>query len=310
MAKEFDIYVQEHLLEHDLLIYSIPYLDGISVTNRIILETVLNGYLLRKFAAVQMGLKIEPQIDQMLKLCLEKLNLDTELNASADFEKHAKIYLENDPIIIDTKITNVSEQVFNNIDGGLVLTVEPLVTQVSSSTGRGDFPVIVDANVSNSLKHSLLDLKNTVFTNAEINQINQVDYIDVNAPVVIDSTLQSLCYNLILDASASMEIVALVLGTEVYHSLGGWYSGLTLNSKVISNWAQKFIVAETIMNVVVDATGKLVKVLYPNDSEVIIGTQNLNVDMKRYRLLNELDDLQLSDIDDMTLEELDYVWLT
>lgn len=310
MAKEFDIYLQKHFWEHDLLVYSIPYLDGISVTNRLILESVLNGYLLHKFAAAQMGIKVEPHIDQMLKLCLEKLNLGTALEVSADFEKHAKIYMENDPIIIDTQITDVSERVFNNIESGLLITAEPLLTQVSSSTGIGDFPIIIDAHVSNLLKHSLLDLKNTVFTNAEINKINQVDYIDADNPVVVDSTLQNLCYNLILNVSASMEIVALVLGTEVYHSLGVWYNGLTLDSKVINNWAQKFIVTETVFYIVQEATENLIKVLYPNYSEVVIGTQDLNADMKRYRLLNELDDLQLSDIDDMTLEELDYVWLT
>lgn len=310
MAKEFDIYLQMQLLEHDLLVYSIPYLDGISVTNRLILETVLKRCLLRKFAAVQAGTSIESNIDQMLKRFVEKLELGTKLGASAKFEKHAKLYIENNPIIIDTKITNVSERVFNNIEGELALDVEPLVTQASSSTGRGDFPVIVDANVSNSLKHSLLNLKNTVFTNAEIDQINQVDYIDADESVVIDSTLQNLCYNLTITASASMEIVALVLGTEIYYSLGGWYSGLTLNSKVIGSWAQKLIVTETIINIGQEVTENLIKVLYPNDSEMVIGIQDFNADMKRYRLLNELDDLRLADIDDMTLEELDYVWLT
>lgn len=310
MAKEFDIYLRKHLVECDLLVYSIPYHDGISVTNRLILEAALNGYLLHKFAAAQMGSEVEAHIDQMIKLCLEKLSIGMDLGTLVDFEAHAKLYMENDPIIIDTPAINTLEQVFNEVESGLVLAVDPLVTQVASSTGRGDFPLLVDTGVAGTLKHSLLNLRSALTPDAAVKQINQVDYIRVETSTVIDSVLQSLCYNLVFDASAAIEIVALVLGTEIRHSLGVWYNGLTLDSKVTGTWAQKFIVAETVTTIMQEATGKLIKVLYPDDDNTVVKASDLNISMKRHRLLYELDDLRLADIDSMTLEELDYVWLT
>lgn len=310
MAKEFDIYLRKHLVECDLLVYSIPYHDGISVTNRLILEAALNGYLLHKFAAVQMKSEVEAHIDKMIKLCLEKLSMGTELGAIVDFEAQAKLYMDDSPIIIDTPAVELLGQVFNEVENGLVLAVEPLATQVASSTGRGDFPLLVDASVTDSLKHSLLNLRSALAPDATVKQVNQVDYIGVDTSTVIDSALQSLCYKLTFDASAAVEIVALVLGTEIRHSLGVWYNGLTLDSKVTGTWMQKFIIAQTVTAIMQEATGKLIKVLYPDSNSTIIENSDLNIGMKRYRLLNEVDGLRLAEIDGMTLEELDYVWLT
>lgn len=309
MAKEFDIYLRKHLVECDLLVCSIPYHDGISVTNRLILEAALNGYLLHKFAAAQMKSEVESHIDRMIKLCFEKLNVGMDLGAAVDFEARAKLYMENDPIIIDTPTISVLGQVFNEAENKLVLVADPLVTQVASSTGRGDFPLLADTGVAGTLKHSLLNLRSTLVPNAVIEQINQVDCIRADTSTTIDSALQGLCYNLVFDVSAAIEIVALVLGTEIRHSLGVWYNGLALDSKVTGTLVQKFVVAKTIATIIQEATVKLVKVLYPDDCSAAVKAADLNVSMKRYRLLYDLDNLNLSDIDGMALNELDYVWI-
>ena len=53
MAKEFDIYLNDRLTQCDTIVYSIPYRDGLTVMNRLILETCLESYTLQKFIAVQ-----------------------------------------------------------------------------------------------------------------------------------------------------------------------------------------------------------------------------------------------------------------
>lgn len=310
MAKEFDIYLRKHLVECDLLVYSIPYRDGISVTDRLILEAALNGYLLHKFAAVQMGSEVEAHIDQMIKLCLEKLNMGVKLDATAEFEATAKLYMEDTPIIIDTPALDMLGQVFNEVENKLVLAAKVLDTQVAMSMGQVELPLLANANVADTLKRDFLNLRSVITPNVVVNQINQVDYIGVEAPVAIDSELQSLCYQLTFDARTAVEIVALVLGTEIRHSLGVWYNGLTLDFRVKGTLAQKFIIAETVASILQEATGKLIKVLYLDRANLIVKVSDMNISMKRCRLLYEMDDLTLAELDDMTLGELDYVWLT
>lgn len=310
MAKEFDIYLRKHLVECDLLVYSIPYHDGISVADRLILETALNGYLLCKFAAAQMGAEVEAHIGQMIKLCLEKLSMGAELDTSADFEAHARLYMENSKVVIESSAVNMLERIFHEVENGLILAAGPLTTQVSSSVGRGNFPMWADAHVTGMLKHSLLNLRCVTVPDAEIKQFYQVNCIDADAPAVIDSSLRSLCYKLVFEAAAAVEIVTLVLGTEIRRSLGVWYNGLALDSKVTGTRLQKFTAAEGVSAIMQEAAGTLIKVLYPGDDGTTIEIPALNIGIKRYRRLNEMDNSRLADIDSMTLNELDYVWLT
>lgn len=198
----------------------------------------------------------------------------------------------------------------NEMQSGLVLAVEPLATQLSSSTGQGDFPLILDADVTGTLKCDLLSPLVGIVPDAAIDTISQVNFFAADVPMVVNSTLQSLCYQLTNAASAAVEIAALVLGTEIRHSLGRWYNGVTIGSTVTGTWAQKFITAEAIVTVLQEATGKLIKVLYPDEDTTNIEVPDVNAGLKRYRLLSDMDDLTLAELDDSTLEELDYVWLT
>lgn len=309
MAKEFDIYLRNRLVECDLLVYSIPYRDGISAANRLILEAALNGYLLHMAVATQMGLEVASHIDKMIKLCLEKLSMGVGLGASVDFKAHSTLATEASPIIIDTPAINALERVFNEMDDGLVLAVQPLVTQISASTGRGDFPLLVDSDVTGTFKRSLLNLRNAAIPEATVKQFSQVDYLNADSPMVIDTTLQNLCYQLTFDASAAVEIVALVLGTEIRHSLGRWYNGLVLNSRVTGTEAQKFITAQSIVTILQEATATLKKVLHPEETSIFLSTPNLDVIKRRYRLLNEMDPDALSAYDNMLLDDVDYVVL-
>lgn len=309
MAKEFDIYLREHLTECDVIVYSIPYHDGISVTNRLILEAALNSYTLQKFAAVQMKSELVAHIDEMIKLCLEKLNMKTVIEASAKFEAHSKLYLEDMPLIIDTSSVEMLERMMNDVENGLILAVEPLDTQLAVSTGGGDFPLLVGAHVTDTFKRSLLNLRSSTIAETAVTQINQVDYIDADTTTVIDSTLQNLYYKLTFDASSVLEIMTLVLGTEIRHSLGRWYPSIAVGAKVTGTWAQKFIAADAVANIMQEAVWKLIKVLYPEDNVITITTDDVNAGLKRYRLLYEMDDNLLSDYDDMTLDSIDYVIL-
>lgn len=309
MAKEFDIYLKRHLTECDLIVYSIPYYDGLTVTDRLIIDAALNGYILQKFAAVQMGSELTAHIDDMIKLCLEKLDMKTVLGATAEIEVHNNIFLKNEPIILDSSDVKMLEHIMNEVENKLILAVEPLETQIAKSIGQADMPLIANVRLTDILKRGFLAPETELLPMAELEQINQVDYIDVNAPAILDSTLESLCYQLTFNARAAVEISALVLGTEIRHSLGRWYNSLMIDSRVKKTWAQKFITAKTVVEIMQEATGTLIKVLYPENEGIIFNALDLNTAMKRYRLLNEMDDLTLAELDDQTLDELDYVWL-
>lgn len=311
MAKEFDIYLRRHLVESDLLIYSIPYHDGISVTNRLIVNAIMNGVLFQhKFARVNSGLEVDARVNDTIKWCFEQLRIGVELDTTADFKAMGRIVTENDPIIIDVSKIDLLGQSFNEVDSGLILAVRPLDTHLAVSLGRSEFPLIVDVRVDETLKRDFLTTSSIIIPDAAVEQINQVDYIKADTSVIVASALQSLCYKLTFDAKSAIEMMTLVLGTEIRHSLGVWYQGIAVDAEVNGEWAQKFITTETEMTITQDVVEIPVKVLYPDDTPIVIRVDDIHGSLKRYRLLNEVDDFALEEIDDMTLDELDYVWLT
>ena len=100
MAKEFDIYLNNRLTQCDIIVYSIPYRDGLTVVNRVILESCLDNYLLQKFVAAQTGSELEAHIDKMIKICNEKLSVGTMIGVDAEFSTHYAISQEDAAIIL------------------------------------------------------------------------------------------------------------------------------------------------------------------------------------------------------------------
>ena len=89
MAKEFDIYLNNRLTECDILVYSIPYRDGLTAIHKLILESCIESYTLQKFVAIQTGSELVHHIDEMLKTCYERLSYATELDVTATFQTHS-----------------------------------------------------------------------------------------------------------------------------------------------------------------------------------------------------------------------------
>ncbi len=55
MAKEFDIYLNKRLTECDIIVYSIPFRDGLTATNRMILESCLESYTSRSSSLLKLA---------------------------------------------------------------------------------------------------------------------------------------------------------------------------------------------------------------------------------------------------------------
>ena len=310
MLKEFDIFLKRHVIECDLLVYSIPYRDGISVTDRLILDAALEAYSLYKFVAVQTGSVLTAHIDEMMKLCKERLSIGIEFGATAEIEVHNNLYLQSDPIILNTPAVETIELVMNEFQNGLILAAGDIDTQVALSAGKVNLAMLLNAEVTETRKTSLIRPDSRLLLNADIQEINQHNFIDADATLEIDATLQSLCYQLTIEASAAFELMAMVIGTEIRHSLGRWYNGLAIGAVVKGTAAQKFERAWAVIHLMESATGTLLKVLYPESYGMVLDVADANFGLKRYRLLSEVDDLTLGDIDDMTLGELDWVELT
>lgn len=145
MAKEFDIYLNKHLTECDLIVYSIPYRDGMTAMERLILQSCLDSYLLQKFIAVETDSELVSRIDDTLKTCFERINTSAVIDTSADFTISEILYPAENIIELynNADLTAVS---FAAADNALeIISAVQEVTTKNAQVARND--IEVDSNI-------------------------------------------------------------------------------------------------------------------------------------------------------------------
>jgi len=310
MAKEFDIYLRRRLKECDLMVYSLPFRDGLTATNRIILESCVEACVMYKFIAVQTGSELVSKIDKILKTCYELLNEHMILGAAAEFQTHYSIYPESSAIeIYNTPNIPLLGNMFMGAESVIEIGASPLLVSIGKSLGTGSSALELSVNLQDALKQSLLRVGSNIVLDTEITQTNTRKFLEMSVPVMPNAELTNLCYLLTTAADTAMEIAAYVLGTEIRFSFGRGFSGIAFGSKVSKEWAQKFEVIRNTLDILADVSVTLMQIIEPESTAVEFAAAASSI-VKRHRLLVEMDTDMISDYDDMTLEDIDYVILT
>ena len=67
--KEYDIFLKQRLTEGLIIVYSLPFRDGVSAVNRVVLRAMLSYFSLQKKIAVANQSALLSEIDEMLRCC-------------------------------------------------------------------------------------------------------------------------------------------------------------------------------------------------------------------------------------------------
>lgn len=254
MVKEFDIYLKRRITECDLIVYSLPYRDGLTATNRIILESCIESYTLQKFVAMQFGSELVSHIDKMIKTCYERLNWGTAISADAVFQTHYIMNPEAGAVELAVEDIPALETMFAEAESCMVLNAAPLLANIAKSLGHGHTAIAFDGGVRDTLKWGLMSPEDSIVLDAVVSGTQAIDYIKVDAPVVPGAEMVNLCYRITSTASMAMEIAALVLGTELHFSFGRAYGGMAFDAKVSSEHLRKYELVENNLRILADIT--------------------------------------------------------
>lgn len=309
MPKEFDIYLNNRLTQCDIIVYSIPFRDGLTAANRIILESCLESYLLQKFVATQTNSALVSHIDKMIKICMERLQWGSALNASAQFQTH---YVLN-PIPLITEVSSGKDletlrNMFTSASNAVQLTVDTVNAMVAKSLGGGKSMFATDTKVKDVLKQSLLTTANEMQFTSSVKEMRVHKTTDAKAGIMPIAEITNLCYRFYSAAETIVQFAAKVFGTEIHFSFGNANSDIVLDSVVSKTTAEKYEAVHDVLSLTVQAIEGLTQYLHTENAKVQI-TFNAEGILKRHRLLSEMDDNTLASYDDMTLNEADYIIL-
>lgn len=307
MAKEFDIYLNNRLTECDILVYSIPYRDGLTAIHKLILESCIESYTLQKFVAVQTGSELVHHIDEMLKTCYERLNYATEFDVTATFQTHYSLYSDTAGIIMSAECIETLSNLFAKAESAMQLTAQPVMAHTGKSGGNAESSLVINAALEKDIKNSLLTVAPVVEIETSVLGTNKRSAISVSPGIDIACELTNLCYRFYNGAQAVIQMAADVLATELHYSLGEGISAIELSADIgDGDCSTKYEEFETVVIFVAEVVEAIRQFMHPELHSIAIG---IVVDpiMKRHRLLSEMDADNLSAYDDMLLEEIDYV---
>ena len=307
MAKEFDIYLNNRLTECDILVYSIPYRDGLTAIHKLILESCIESYTLQKFVAVQTGSELVHHIDEMLKTCYERLNYATEFDVTATFQTHYSLYSDTAGIIVSAECVETLSNLFAKAESAMQLTAQPVMAYTGKSGGNAESSLVINTALEKDIKNSLLTVEPVVEIESSVLGTNKRSAISVSPGIDIACELTNLCYRFYNGAQAVIQMAADVLATELHYSLGEGISAIELSADIgDGDCSTKYEEFETAVIFVAEVVEAIRQFMHPELHSIAIG---IVVDpiIKRHRLLSEMDVDNLSAYDDMLLEEIDYV---
>lgn len=307
MAKEFDIYLNNRLTECDILVYSIPYRDGLTAIHKLILESCIESYTLQKFVAMQTGSELVHHIDEMLKTCYERLSYATELDVTATFQTHYSLYSDTAGIIMSAECVETLSNLFTKAEFAMQLTAQPVVAYTGKFGGNAESSLVINAALEKDIKNSLLTVAPVVEIETSVLGTNKRSAISVSPGIDIACELTNLCYRFYNGAQAVIQMAADVLATELHYSLGEGTSAIEFSADIgDGDCSTKYEEFETAVIFVAEVVEAIRQFMHPELHSIAIG---IVVDpiMKRHRLLSEMDADNLSAYDDMLLEEIDYV---
>lgn len=305
--KEYDIFLKRRLTEGTIIVHSLPFRDGVSAVNRVVLQAMMSYFSLQKKIAVANKSTLLAEIDEMLATVSEKIGDQVCLKANAALAIKYRNELEQAAMELDIPAFALFAQSFFALEDQIGIQVSQPIAYAKSSLGDAESAMAIVAKSLAEQKQVFDVVQNRTAFTADPLAFRKHDFESGSNAIGIDQASPELLYRYTTGMEAAFAIVAGIGETEFHYSLGDGSSMIGIEVSELQSIAEKRLQIENAIeifcNLVVD-TISLFSV--SNDIEILT---TLSAGIKRYRLLSDLDDKTLAEIDDMTLEELDYVVL-
>lgn len=304
---EFDIYLNKRITECDLIVRSLPYRDGLTVINTIVLESCALEYLLLKYIALQSHSVLTAHIDEMLKICREMLDAKIDIEASSAF--HALYLLHPTPVDIVVSADFLQSTLHSYVHAGSVaeIDIDPIYLYAAKHFGHGESDLLLEID-QRLIKRCIEAFQHIQSPDAQISKMLKYIFSDAPSSLDMGASVKNLCYVSETAGVSAIEVKPEVISIEIHFPLGIGVSDMLIGVVSDGERATKFEEYEQDLLVDADAAYILRYMIAPAVSESIIDTSAVFA-AKRCRLLQEMDAMQLSSFDDMSLDAVDYIIL-
>lgn len=305
--KEYDIFLKRRLSEGTIIVYSLPYRDGVSVVNRVILQAMLSYFTLQKKIAVSNQSSLLAELDDMLATVSERIGNQACLDANAAFTVRYRNELEQAAMELDIPAFVLFAKGFFALESQVGILVSNPVTYAKSFLDNSSSKIGISAMSLAEQKQVFDAIQNQTIFRADSLDFVKRDFEEGKNAIGIEQTNPELLYHYTTEMEAAFSIAASIGETEFHYSLGNGSDEMGITVSEPELFAEKKLQISNAIEMFCELVIETVSMFsVANSAEVLM---TLTTEMKRYRLLSELDSKALNEIDSMTLEELDFVVL-
>lgn len=269
----------------------------------------LNMEVRKKLSGTENGLEIQTTA-QEIKQALEKATGALPFSAEVQQTWSHKFDKAENALHFQAELQSLCYQLFS--DGGMTAMepyAAPLQVDILYSLGGGTSSFALDSTVVKISKNSFLQTETSVIPVAFPVQFLLTYTVGAETQTVVSAAVTNLCYNYFSGGSSGMEIAVKLGELEEHFPLGGFENAVQIENTVAGHFLlekREHADSDSVIAVACDAalTGSS-----PELASVVVLGCAIEEFIRRYRLLSEVDDESLADIDTMTLDNLDYVVL-
>lgn len=305
----FDVYLKQRLTELDVIITQLVQRDSFSVYDLLYIICEMGDVELLKNLKIENTIIPDAKMDNLLEIVFEKIRNEAWIDADMALLDKVIAGGETEMVSFASEL-DIIEKMFTDVDSSLEISVDPVDYHIARTFGNVEFDMEMLVNELDTFKYSYeqiqsdLELLSDVdfssikkFGTDEFETLISIDPINIFYLITIGGRTNTYLYASPIEKYVLKKVLHDV-ETEMY-----------LNASTDIDWQLiKYINIENSLYLLADMTIVLIK-LVSGQSEMYLDCE-ASAGLKRYRLLEEMDDLTLSDFDSMTLEEVDYVILT
>ena len=304
----FDVYLKKRLTEIDVTITQLVQRDSFSIYDWLYIFATMDDIEVRKSLKVDASMFLDTTMDDILEIVAEKIRNELYLDVDMDLLNQVVTGGKTEMVSFASEL-DITEKTFTGSDSVLEISVDPLDYYIAHSLGKVEFDMNLLVSELDTLKYSFEKIINEVELSANVD-FASVKNVDVDeAEMFIDVEPTDIFYLLTIAGKAVTYLSASPIEKYILKKvLYGTESEMYLSASTDVDWQlQMFIEIDNSLNLLADMTEVLIQ-LISVQAEMYLDCE-ASAGLKRYRLLAEMDDLTLSDFDNMTLNEVDYVIL-
>ena len=302
----FDVYLKKRLTEIDVIISQLVQRDVFSFFSQLYLLCSMEDVKVQKAIDVISKLEIDLNINDIIKFVYEILTSEVYLDTELDLVSQSFSDGIAEMVLTIDEMTPVSKD-FIDVNSSLEIFVNTLDYYIAHSFGKIEFDMSLVMNQVEFLKYSLEKYKSELKLHISSNFASEkhIDLDEVKTFLSIDPT--DIFYVFNMEGMSTMLVYASSIDHYVFkkvlHDLNPTMIFNTFSDEALS--LSKYIEFETTLNLIAYVTDVLIQTISMESKTYLSCTASAG--LKRYRLLEEMDNFTLADFDNMNLQELDYV---